>query len=82
MKVIAENVEMVAWFDHAGTPRPVRFRHRGTVVRVENIQEIRDERLAGQRIKLYRCQSIINEELKVYELKYELDSCKWYLWKG
>lgn len=81
MKVIADVIEMVAWFDHAGTPRPVRFRHRGNIVRVENIQEVRDERLAGQKCKVYRCQSIVNGALRVYELKYELDSCKWVLWK-
>jgi hypothetical protein len=81
MKIIAENVEMIAWFDQAGTPRPVRFRHRGEVIPVENIQEIREEKLAGQRTKLYRCQSIIRGMLKCYELKYEIASCQWFLWK-
>jgi hypothetical protein len=36
------------------------------------------ERLTGNNMWAFTCQSFINEVEKVYELKYEIDTCKWY----
>ena len=38
MKVIMDPVEMIAWFDIPGTPRPIRFRHRGNIIKVESLK--------------------------------------------
>jgi hypothetical protein len=40
-----------------------------------------EEKLAGNKMLIFRCQSEIERELKPYEIKYELGTCKWYLWK-
>jgi len=50
MKVLMSPIEMIAWFDLPGTPRPIRFRHKGTVVKVEQILKISEEKLAGNRV--------------------------------
>ncbi len=81
MKVIMAPIEMIAWFDIPGTPRPIRFRHDGNVVKVEMIKRISEEKLAGNRTKIYECQSEIHGQMRVFELKYELNTCKWFLWK-
>lgn len=81
MKVIAELIEMVAWFDQAGTPHPVRFRHNGAVVKVQRVVHTTEEKLAGNRMLIFRCQSEVDGVMKVFELKYEMQTCKWLLWK-
>ena len=81
MKVLMEPIEMIAWFDIPGTLRPIRFRHEGTVVKVEKIIKISEEKLAGNRMKIYECQSEIHGEMKRFELKYEMSTCKWFLFK-
>ena len=82
MKTLMKPIEMIAWFDMSGTPRPIRFRIDGNIVqRVDMVMTITEEKLAGNRMKIYRCQSEINGAVKPFELKYELQTCKWFLYK-
>lgn len=81
MKVVMDPIEMIAWFDIPGTLRPIRFRHDGKIVKVEMILRVSEEKLAGNRMKIYECQSEIRGQMKRFELKYELNTCKWFLWK-
>lgn len=85
MKVLMRSIEMVAWFTEDGIPTPVRYRvnegEKKFVVKVDRIIIRTEEKLAGNRMFVYRCQSIINNTEKVYELKYEINSCKWFLYK-
>lgn len=74
-------IEMIAWFDLPGTPRPIRFRHEGNVVKVEQIIKMSEEKFAGNRMKIYECQSEIGGILKRFQLKFELNTCKWFLYK-
>jgi len=39
------------------------------------------EKLVENLMMVFRCQSIINNIDRVYELKYELSACKWMLYK-
>jgi len=81
MKVYMTPIEMIAWFDSLGTPRPIRFRHDGNVVKVEQIIKLSEEKIAGNRMKIFECQSQIHGQLKRFELKYEMSTCKWFLFK-
>jgi len=81
MKTLMQPIEMIAWFDLNGTPRPIRFRIDGNVQRVDTVLHISEEKLAGNRMKIYRCQSEINGAVKPFELKFELQTCKWFLYK-
>lgn len=81
MKVLMKPIEMIAWFDLAGVPRPVRFRLDGEVYMVHQVCNISEEKLAGNRMKIYRCQSEIGGQLKLFELKFELQTCIWFLYK-
>ncbi|MDW7670556.1 MAG: hypothetical protein SCK57_12750 [Bacillota bacterium] len=85
MKVLMKPIEMIAWFTREGKPRPIKFR----ILQPDGYQTIRvgrvlfqsEEKLAGNRMFLYRCQSVVSGHEKVYELKYELNTCKWYIYK-
>lgn len=86
MKVVNRPVEMIATFTKNGTVRPARFRlqteeQSEIVVKVDRIIAQNLEKLAGNKMLVYRCQSIINGSERIYELKYELDTCKWVLFK-
>lgn len=80
-------IEMIAWFTLEGTPNPIRYKMTSDnssplVVKVDRIVTRSEEKLAGNRMFIFRCQSEIDGLLKLFELKYELNTCKWYLYKA
>jgi len=90
MKIWMQPIEMIAFFDEKGNPRPLRYRwkspldhddHEFQVIKIDRVIECREEKLAGNRMMVYRCQSVIDDLEKVYELRYEFSTCKWYLYK-
>ena len=86
MKVVATPIEMVAWFTQEGIPRPVRFRlvnEEGTytIIKIDRIISKDREKLAGNEMLIFRCESMITGIHKVYEIKYEIRTCKWILYK-
>ncbi len=86
MKVVAKPIEMVSYTDQEGILKPIRFRietagETKKVIKVDTVVHRELEKLAGNKMYKFRCQSIINDVEKVYELKYEIDSCRWLLFK-
>jgi len=85
MKVLMKPIEMIAWFTKDDYPIPLRYRltedNKNIVIKINKILFNEEEKLAGNRMVLYRCESIINDVQRIYELKYEISSCKWYLFK-
>ncbi|QZY56735.1 hypothetical protein [Crassaminicella profunda] len=86
MKVVAKPIEMIAWFEQNGAPHPIRFRLKNNdecwnIIKVERVITVEKEKLAGNYMYVFTCQSVINDVTKVYVLKYELSSCKWVLFK-
>ncbi len=86
MKVIARPIEMIAHCPLSGIPRPIRFRtedknKESLVIKINQVQEYREEKFAGNKMYIYRCQALINGEQKLMELKYEIGTCLWYLFK-
>lgn len=77
---------MIAWFTTNKMPIPLRYRitdenNSYKVVKVDRVLFAEEEKLAGNRMIVYRCESQINNLRRIYELKYEIDSCKWFLYK-
>ena len=77
---------MIAWFTKDGYPIPLRYRltdedEENVVIKVDKILFKEEQKIAGNRMILYRCESIINNTLRVFELKYEISTCKWFLFK-
>ncbi|WP_035214272.1 hypothetical protein [Desulfitobacterium hafniense] len=85
MKVMMQPLEMIAHFNDQGIPRPLKFKayfeDSPVVIAVDKIISKSEEKLAGNPMLIFRCQSISNGLLKIYELKYELHTCKWFLYK-
>lgn len=86
MKILAMPIDMVCWFEKTGIPHPVRFRvtkedKSETVIKVEKVIAVDKEKLAGNDMLVFKCQSVINNTKRLFELKYELRTCKWILFK-
>lgn len=86
MKVVAKSIEMVAWFDKEGIPHPVRFRITNkdescSVIKIDTVVTREKERLAGNEMFIFNCKSLINGTERMLQIKYELCSCKWILFK-
>lgn len=86
LKVIAKPIEMIAWFTSDGVPTPVRFKitnkdESKSVIRINKIVKTSEERLAGNRMIIYDCLGNIGEKERTFEIKFELSTCKWMLFK-
>ncbi len=66
MKVVRKEIDVLCWFDQQGYPNPVRFR-------------IIDETKSQQVIKIDKV--VTREFEKLIVIKYELESCRWILFK-
>lgn len=85
MKILMRPIDMIAWFTTEGVPRPIKYRlteeETYQAVRVDRVIARLEEKWGGNRMLVYRCQSVINGREQVYELKYEMSTCKWFLYK-
>ena len=86
MKIVAKVIEVIAWFKENGDIRPLKFRmsdeqSKIKVVKIDQIIAVDKEKYAGNIMYLFKCQSKIDGELKRFEIKYEVETCKWILFK-
>ena len=76
MKILNRPVKVIALFNTTGKIEPVQFTLDDKIVRVDKIIETYEENLVGNDRLVFLCE---HKEKYFYELKYELDSNKWYL---
>lgn len=86
MKILARPIEMIAWFKADGSIKPIKFRvldedEQYKVVVIDQVVSVDKEKFAGNIMYLFRCQSQFGEEERLFEVKYEVDTCKWMLFK-
>jgi hypothetical protein len=86
MKILAMPIDMVCWFEKTGIPHPVRFKvasedESEAVIKVDKVVTVDKEKLAGNEMLVFKCQSVIKGVQRLFELKYELRTCKWILFK-
>ena len=86
MKIIGNEIEAVVQFKLRKRPIPVKFGIQDTdgsrrVIKIDKITSVDEEKLAGIKSFVYRCQSFIEGELILYERKYYIQDCKWVLYK-
>lgn len=79
MKVLNEPIDMIAVFEkETGKIKPFKFKYNDLPIKVQKVNKIYEEKLAGNKRRVFVC---THNGKDIYELKYELDSCKWYLFK-
>ena len=86
MKVVAKPIEVISVMDTKGNITPLRLRIQRDdeslqVIKIDKVITRANEKFAGNRMIVFTCQSLIGNIEKKYELKYELETCKWILFK-
>lgn len=86
MQIISKPIDVIASFTKDGVPTPIRFKYQEKgdepiVIKIEHIQFKEMEKLAGNQMIVFRCQSMIGGTLRIYDIKYELATCRWILFK-
>ncbi len=86
MKIIGDEIDVIVKFKRKNKPQPLKFSigEEGEAIRVIRVDKIlysEEEKLAGLRSYVYRCQSMIDGEEKLFELKYYIQDCRWVLHK-
>lgn len=86
MKVIMQPIEVLASFKLDGMSTPLKFKIQEqsdipSIITIEHVSFRSEEKLAGNKMIIFRCQSTFKGVLKVYELKYEPGTGKWFLFK-
>ena len=71
---------------YKGNINPVRFKITNqdetiSVAKIDKVVTVDKEKLAGNFMMVYKCQSVVNGAYNLYEIKYELATCKWMLFK-
>jgi len=81
MKIYMTPIEVLARFEQNGTPHPLRLTLNNKELKIDQVLSMTEEKMAGNRMLVFRCQSEIKGELRPFEIKFELGTCKWFLWK-
>jgi len=86
MKVLALPIEMASYTDNKGNIKPIRFRMQINdepmqVIKIDKVIVKDTEKFAGNVMLVYKCQSLIDDVMKLFEIKYEISTSRWILYK-
>ena len=81
-----QSVDMICWTTKDGVISPIKFRisdsqKENKVIRIDRVISRKEEKLAGNRMMVFTVQSTINDTVCLYGIKYEMSTCKWFLYK-
>lgn len=86
VKVYNKSVDMIAWFQKDSAIRPMRFKltqddGEEITIKVNRLINRTTEKVAATIYENFKCQSVINNVERVYELRYDQKNFKWILYK-
>ncbi|WZL80915.1 hypothetical protein QBE53_14085 [Vallitaleaceae bacterium 9-2] len=86
MKTITKPIEMISWTEKDGKIHPLRFKIEANdgqqvVYKIRKIYTRDIDKIAGNQVYCFTCEIVANNTLRICELRYNLNSCCWYLFK-
>lgn len=86
MKIVAKPIDMLATFVGGKWPTPYKFKYlqdngEKIEIKIDKILETVDSHVAGIDAIVYTCQSDIDNQQRIYQLKYIIGKCRWELYK-
>ncbi|AWK52192.1 hypothetical protein DIC82_14815 [Clostridium beijerinckii] len=85
MKVVSKEIEMIAYFKKDGQVNPIRFKideeDKCKVIKIEKIITKNLEKMCGNEMWFFTCSAVIGDVEKVFEIKYDIEKCRWILFK-
>ncbi len=86
MRRLMQNIEVIAHFSMDGKLTPYRLKYqtsdeRCIVIKINQVMTQQTDFYTGNMIYVYDCSAVINNIEQLFQIKYELKSCKWFLSK-
>ena len=85
MKVVSKSIDVIALFEKDGGVKPLRFRisedEEEKVIKINRVVNREIEKLAGNVMEKFVCIASVNGVERIFEIKYELLTKKWILFK-
>lgn len=85
MKVVSKSIDVIACFEKGGGVKPLRFRisedEEEKVIKINRVVNREIEKLAGNVMEKFVCIASVNGVERIFEIKYELLTKKWILFK-
>lgn len=86
MKVFAQPIEMISWTEESGKIHPLKFKvsfdkEMAQVCPVIKLYHFELDKLAGNKLYKFTCEIVLNNQIRLCEIRYELDTCLWTLFK-
>ncbi len=87
MKRVMREIDVIAWFDNEGNITPLKFKlpsegeAEAISIKIDQVIHKTMERFTGKTMIVFECQTMIEESLRRYQIKYEVEKQKWFLYK-
>lgn len=86
MRTLAKPIEVLTCTDQLGVMMPLKFKaktktNEDIIISIDKVESQELEKLSGNLMLLYKCRGIVNDKERNFELKFEIKTCKWMLWK-
>ncbi|HYE83281.1 MAG TPA: hypothetical protein VEG39_14090 [Clostridia bacterium] len=86
MKTIRKPIEAIVLFDLEGNPVPIKFRYLDdgselVTIKVDRVIKRDLDKFAGNRMMKFTCQTCIGNQVRPFELRFEIDTSKWFIYK-
>lgn len=86
MKLVERNIDLITYHDPNGVMRPVRFRlslddQSRATVDIEQILKLDLVKNNTMTYRIYTCESQINGEKKIFQIRFNVTTHKWDLYK-
>jgi hypothetical protein len=85
VKVLMKTVDMICLSTRDGVITPIKFRiwedEQPIIIRIDRILDRKEEKIAGNPMLIFTVLSAMNGIEQIFEIKYEVKTYKWYLYK-
>lgn len=86
MKIVAKPIDVVVTFINGKWPTPHRFKYlqdnkEKQEIRIDKVLNVEESHMAGIDAIVYTCQSAVENQQKIYQLKYIIGKYRWELYK-
>ena len=86
MKILNKPIRVISVTEQDGSITPLKFQYTNErkevkTVQLSNVHGKTEEKLGGSKIFTYKCSMLKNKEEVIFELRYEVNNCRWFLYK-
>lgn len=85
MKVVSKEIEVIAYFGADKGIRPLKFRieedNKWEVIKISKIINTNLEKICGKKMIVFTCNAVVKDIEKIFEIKFDIEGCKWILFK-